>query len=119
MRVIIVVGNIRKEIITFISRVAMMNGQLLVEEIIIVVIITFDGTEFTPLASGIFWVGFGERSTVSNVPELPKLSHEVQQESFFDRGCCNNWGVRHDSTLGMQDTGLDVNRAYSIVFSIE
>jgi hypothetical protein len=50
-----------------------------VEEIIIIVIIiiTFNGTEFTPLASGIFWVGFGEHRTVSNIPELPELSHKV------------------------------------------
>jgi hypothetical protein len=39
-------------------------------------------------------VGFGEHKTVGNVPEL---SHEVWQESFFDRCCHNSWGVRHDS----------------------
>jgi hypothetical protein len=53
---------------------------LVVEEIviiIIIIIITFDGTEFTPLDSGRFFVGFRELRTVSNVPELPELSHEV------------------------------------------
>jgi hypothetical protein len=52
-----VVGNMRKGVITFISRVAMIDGQLMVEEIV-VIIITFDGTEFTPLGSGIFlgWI---------------------------------------------------------------
>jgi hypothetical protein len=29
-------------------------------------------------------LGLGEHRTVSNVPVLPALSHEVQQESFFD-----------------------------------
>jgi hypothetical protein len=48
-------------------------------------------------ALAFFLVGLGERRTVSNVPELPELSHEVQQESFFDRCCHNSWGVRHDS----------------------
>jgi hypothetical protein len=35
----------------------MIDGRLMVEEIVI--IITFDGTEFTPLGSGIFldWIG--------------------------------------------------------------
>jgi hypothetical protein len=75
MLVIIVVGNIREGVITFISRVAMIDGQLVVEEIIIIVIITFDGTEFTPLASGFFGGGLGERRTVRNVPELLELSH--------------------------------------------
>jgi hypothetical protein len=42
-------------------------------------------------------VGFGKHKTVSNVPELPELSHKVQQESFFDRCCHNSWGVRRDS----------------------
>ncbi len=58
--VIIVVGNVRKGVITFISRVAMIDGWLMVEEIVIIVIIiiTFDGTEFTPLDSGMFlgWI---------------------------------------------------------------
>jgi hypothetical protein len=49
----------------------------MVEEIVVIIIITFDGTEFTPLGSGIFLVGLGERRTVSNIPELPELSHEV------------------------------------------
>jgi hypothetical protein len=31
----------------------------MVEEIIIIIIITFDGTEFTPLGSGIFLGGIG------------------------------------------------------------
>jgi hypothetical protein len=56
---LVVVGNIRKGVITVISRVAMIDGQLMVEEIIIIIIIiTFDGTEFTPLGSGIFlgWI---------------------------------------------------------------
>jgi hypothetical protein len=97
MLVIIMAGNIRKGVITFISWVAMIDRRLMVEEIIIIVIITFDCTEFTPLGSGIFLVGLGERKTVSNVPELPELSNEVQQESFFDRCCGNSWGVRHDS----------------------
>jgi hypothetical protein len=54
------VGNIRKGVITVFSRVAMIDGQLMVEEIIvIIIIITFDGTEVTPLGSGIFlgWIG--------------------------------------------------------------
>jgi hypothetical protein len=57
MLVIIVVGNIRKGVITFISWVAMIDGQSMVEESI--VIITFNYTEFTPLGSGIFlgWIG--------------------------------------------------------------
>jgi hypothetical protein len=52
-------GNIRKGVITVISRVAMIDGQLMVEEIVVIIIITFDGTEFTPLGSGIFlgWIG--------------------------------------------------------------
>jgi hypothetical protein len=58
---LLVVGNIRKGVITVISRVAMIDRQLMVEEIIIkdIIIITFDGTQFTPLGSGIFlgWVG--------------------------------------------------------------
>ena len=58
---LVVVGNIRKGVITVISRVGMIDGQLMVEEIVIIVIIiiTFDGTEFTPLGSGIFlgWIG--------------------------------------------------------------
>jgi hypothetical protein len=75
---LVVVGNIRKGVITVISRVAMIDRRLMVEEIIvIIIIITFDGTAFTPLGSGIFLVGLGERRTVSNVPELPELSHEV------------------------------------------
>jgi hypothetical protein len=55
---LVVVGNIRKGVITVISRVAMIDRRLMVEEIIII-IITFDGTEFTPLGSGIFlgWIG--------------------------------------------------------------
>jgi hypothetical protein len=38
----------------------MIDGRLMVEEIvIIIIIITFEGTEFTPLGSGIFlgWIG--------------------------------------------------------------
>jgi hypothetical protein len=56
---LVVVGNIRKEFITVISRVAMIDGQLMVEEIVVIIIITFEGTEFTPLGSGIFlgWIG--------------------------------------------------------------
>jgi hypothetical protein len=58
---LVMVENIRKGVITVISRVAMIDGQLMVEEIvvIIIIIITFDGTEFTPLGSGIFlgWIG--------------------------------------------------------------
>jgi uncharacterized membrane protein len=58
---LVVVENIRKGVITVISRVAMIDGQLMVEEIvvIIIIIITFDSTEFTPLGSGIFlgWIG--------------------------------------------------------------
>jgi hypothetical protein len=59
MLVIIMVGNIRKGVITFISWVAMIDGQLMVEEIVVIVIITFNRTEFTPLGSGIFlgWIG--------------------------------------------------------------
>jgi hypothetical protein len=68
-------------------------------------------------ALAFFWVGLGEHRTVSNVPELPELSHEVWQESFFDRCCHNSW--EWDMTLGMQDTGLDVNRAHGIVSSVE
>jgi hypothetical protein len=48
-------------------------------------------------ALAVFLVGFRERRTVSNVPELLELSHEVWQESFFDRYCCSSCGVRHDS----------------------
>jgi hypothetical protein len=48
------------------------------------------------LALPAFLVGLGEHMTVSNVPELPELSHEVQHESFFDRCCCSSCGVRHD-----------------------
>jgi hypothetical protein len=50
---------IRKGVITVISRVAMIDGRLMVEEIVVIIIITFDGTEFTPLGSGIFlgWIG--------------------------------------------------------------
>jgi hypothetical protein len=56
---LVVVGNIRKGVITVISRVAMIDRQLMVEEIVVIIIITFDGTEFTPLGSGIFlgWIG--------------------------------------------------------------
>jgi hypothetical protein len=56
---LVVVGNIRKGVITVISRVAMIDRQLMVEEMIVIIIITFDGTEFTPLGSGIFlgWIG--------------------------------------------------------------
>jgi hypothetical protein len=56
---LVMVGNIRKGVITVISRVAMIDRRLMVEEIIIIIIITFDGTEFTPLGSGIFlgWIG--------------------------------------------------------------
>jgi uncharacterized membrane protein len=57
--VIIVVGTIRKGVIRFISRVEMVDGLLVVEKIVIIVIIiiTFDGTEFTPLGSGsFFWL---------------------------------------------------------------
>jgi hypothetical protein len=37
----------------------MVDGLLVVEEMVIIIIITFDGTEFTPLGSGIFlgWIG--------------------------------------------------------------
>jgi hypothetical protein len=56
---LVVVGNIRKGVITVISRVAMIDRQLMVEEIVIIIIITFDGTEFTPLGSGIFLGGIG------------------------------------------------------------
>jgi hypothetical protein len=56
---LVMVGNIRKGVITVISRVAMIDRQLMVEEIVVIIIITFDGTEFTPLGSGIFlgWIG--------------------------------------------------------------
>jgi hypothetical protein len=56
---LVVVGNIRKGVITVISRVAMIDRRLMVEEIVVIIIITFDGTEFTPLGSGIFlgWIG--------------------------------------------------------------
>jgi hypothetical protein len=39
--------------------VAMIDGQSMVEEIIVIIIITFNCTEFTPLGSGIFlgWIG--------------------------------------------------------------
>jgi hypothetical protein len=57
---LVMVGNIRKGVITVISRVAMIDRQLILEEIvIIIIIITFDGTEFTPLGSGIFLGGIG------------------------------------------------------------
>jgi hypothetical protein len=56
---LVVVGHIRKGVITVISRVVMIDRQLMVEEIIIIIIITFDGTEFTPLGSGIFLGGIG------------------------------------------------------------
>jgi hypothetical protein len=48
---LVMVGNIRKGVITFISWVAMIDGQSMVEEIV--------HTEFTPLGSGIFldWIG--------------------------------------------------------------
>jgi hypothetical protein len=58
----------------------MVDRQLVIEEIIIIVIIiiiTLGGGNFTPLGSGSFLVGLGEGRTVSNVPELPELSHEV------------------------------------------
>jgi hypothetical protein len=60
---LVVVGNIRKGVITVISRVAMIDRGLMVEEIVVkivvIIIITFDGTEFTPLGSGISlgWIG--------------------------------------------------------------
>jgi hypothetical protein len=56
---LVMVGNIRKGVITVISRVTMIDMQLMVEEIIVIIITTFDGTEFTPLGSGIFlgWIG--------------------------------------------------------------
>jgi hypothetical protein len=58
---LVMVGNIRKGVITVISRVAMIDSQLklMVEEIVVSIIITFDGTEFTPLGSGIFLGGIG------------------------------------------------------------
>jgi Na+/proline symporter len=58
MLVIIVVGNIRKGVITFISWVVMIDRQSMVEEIVVIVIITFNCTELTPLGSGIFvgWI---------------------------------------------------------------
>jgi hypothetical protein len=56
---LVVVGNIRKGVITVISRVAMIDRQLMVEEIVVIIIITFNGTEFTPLGSGIFLGGIG------------------------------------------------------------
>jgi hypothetical protein len=56
---LVMVGNIRKGVITVISRVAMIDRQLMVEEIVVIIIITFDGTEFTPLGSGIFLGGIG------------------------------------------------------------
>jgi hypothetical protein len=56
---LVMVGNIRKGVITVISRVAMIDRKLMVEEIVIIIIITFDGTEFTPLGSGIFLGGIG------------------------------------------------------------
>jgi|JI10StandDraft_1071094.scaffolds.fasta_scaffold2250895_2 hypothetical protein len=39
--------------------VVMIDGQSMVEEIIVIIIITFNCTEFTPLGSGIFlgWIG--------------------------------------------------------------
>jgi hypothetical protein len=51
---LVMVGNIRKGVITVISKVAMIDRRLMVEEIVVIIIITFDGTEFTPLVSGIF-----------------------------------------------------------------
>jgi hypothetical protein len=56
---LVMVGNIRKGVITVISRVAMIDRRLMVEEIVVIIIITFDGTEFTPLGSGIClgWIG--------------------------------------------------------------
>jgi hypothetical protein len=56
---LVMVGIIRKGVITVISRVAMIDRRLMVEEIVIIIIITFDGTEFTPLGSGIFLGGIG------------------------------------------------------------
>jgi hypothetical protein len=56
---LVVVGNIRKGVITVISRVAMIDRQLMVEEIVVIIIITFNGTEFTPLGSGILLGGTG------------------------------------------------------------
>jgi hypothetical protein len=78
MLVIIMAGNIRKGLITFISRVAMIDGGLVVEEIVIIVISSSSllmalNSLHWPLA--FFGVGFGECRTVSNVPELPELSH--------------------------------------------
>jgi hypothetical protein len=56
MLVIIMVGTIRKGVITFISRVEIIDGSLVIEEIIVlIIIITFNGTEFTPLGSGSFF----------------------------------------------------------------
>jgi hypothetical protein len=50
----------------------------MVEEIIIIIIITFHGTEIHSIGLWYFsFFGLGERRTVSNVPELPELSHEV------------------------------------------
>ncbi len=58
---LVMVGNIRKGVITVISRVVMIDRWLMVKEIVIIVIIilTFDSTEFTQLGSGIFlgWIG--------------------------------------------------------------
>jgi hypothetical protein len=48
---LVMVGNIRKGVITFISRVVMIDRQLMLD---IIIIFTFDGTEFTALGCGIF-----------------------------------------------------------------
>ncbi len=50
MLVIIIIGTIRKGVITFINRVKMVDIQLVLEEInIIIIVITFNGSNFTPL----------------------------------------------------------------------
>jgi hypothetical protein len=48
------------------------DTQLVIEEIVIV--ITFDSSDFTPFGSASFFVGLGERRTVSNVPNESCLS---------------------------------------------
>jgi hypothetical protein len=50
---------------------------LVVEEIIIIIVIIFDDSDSPHLALPAFLVGLGEHKTVSNVPGLPALSHEV------------------------------------------
>jgi hypothetical protein len=49
---------------------------------------------------------------------LPELSHNVYDRSYSLAGAAIV-SVEWDMTLGMQDTGLDVNMAYITVFSVE